>query len=173
MDNFKEQLVEKIPTRADKTTKVMIMVFGFLMGIIIMVLSFFYIPALMLISLCLGGGIVYGAFWLSQKYDVEYEYIFTNGEIDIDKIEGRRNRKRLVTLDVKKATDFGVADDSYAVPDENTLVLATSGEDGTVEYYVEANHKSLGKTTLIFTPDEEMLQLVKDALPVKIAKQNK
>lgn len=168
MDSFKEQIVTKIPTPADKMSKALIMLAGVVLGIGVIGITFLIMPAFGIVSFFIGAALIYGAFWLSQKYDVEYEYIFTNGEIDIDKIIAQRSRKRLVTLNLNKATAFGVADKSYSVPDANTLVLASSGEQDSTEYYVEAEHKSLGQTTLIFTPDDDMLELVKRALPGNI-----
>lgn len=165
MDNFKEQIVAKIPTSADRTAKTMTMIGGIVLGIAVVGFSFRFAPAFSFVSIVIGSAIVYGAFWLSLKYDVEYEYIFTNGEIDVDKIIAQRSRKRLVTLKLSKATAFGIADENYVVPEKNTLVLAGSGEEGTDEYYVEAEHRKLGTTTLIFSPDEQMLELVKNALP--------
>lgn len=170
MDSFKEQIVTKVPTSSDKTMKALTLAAGFAVGFLIVMFSFRFVPSFAIISIFFGLAAVYGAFWLTGRYDVEYEYIFTNGEIDVDKITAQRTRKRLVTVDVKKATDFGLADDSYTVPEENTLVLAGSGEEGCDEYYIETEHKSLGRTTLIFTPDEDMLELVKQALPRSIKK---
>lgn len=38
---------------------------------------------------------------------VEYEYIVTNGEMDIDKIIAKRRRKRLITVNARTFERFG------------------------------------------------------------------
>lgn len=43
-------------------------------------------------------GSLYGGYILITNMSVEYEYIVTNGEMDIDKIIAKRRRKRLITV---------------------------------------------------------------------------
>ena len=107
---------------------------------------------------------------LTTKLDVEYEYIFTNGEIDVDKITAQRSRKRLITFRCGSATDFGIADENFSVPEGATQVLACACDDSLTDYYITFNHKNLGLTTVIFTPDDDMLALIKPALPRTLRK---
>ncbi len=51
------------------------------------------------ILLCLAA--FYGGIMLTKKLNVEFEYIFTNGEIDIDMITAKSERKRMETFNVK------------------------------------------------------------------------
>ena len=52
--------------------------------------------------LLIDAAIVYGVYILVTHFDVEYEYIFTNGDLDIDKIIAKRKRKRMFSLSVKE-----------------------------------------------------------------------
>lgn len=63
-----------------------------------------FIGALAFLILC---GAIYGAYWLISGMSIEYEYILTNGEIDVDKIIAQRKRKRLVTVSAKTFEAFG------------------------------------------------------------------
>ena len=98
------------------------------------------------------------------------EYIFTNGEIDVDKITAQRSRKRLITFRCGSATDFGIADENFSVPEGATQVLACACDDSLTDYYITFNHKNLGLTTVVFTPDDDMLELMKPALPRTLRK---
>lgn len=173
MDNFKEQLVKKTPSGKDKVSKIMVLLMGFSLGALVVFITLGFFQSFVPIGFLIGLGILYGAFLLSLRFDVEYEYIFTNGEIDIDKIIAQRSRKRLVTVKVSSASDFGVADDNYQVDNNKTLVLASEASADCTDYYIEFNHRDLGETSLIFTPDEDMLELVESSLPRKIKSQLK
>ena len=52
--------------------------------------------------------IFYVAYRINTSFDVEYEYILTNGELDIDKITNKRRRKRLMTIHCKSFTAFAI-----------------------------------------------------------------
>ena len=140
MDSFKEQIVRKIPTTKDRTMKFLIMTAGIFLAAGILLFSFFYLPMVAAFSLFIAIALIYGAFYLAQRFNVEYEYIFTNGEMDVDKIIAQRSRKRLVTIKMNTATDFGIADDDYTVDGDRTLVLASSNDADDTDYYIEFNH---------------------------------
>jgi len=96
--------------------------------------------------------------------DCEYEYIFTNGSLDIDKIIGKRSRKRLVSAECENFTSFGMLKNAPAAADGITTVLASDGT-GEGEYYADFKHSSAGNVRLIFTPDEEMIKVITSAIP--------
>lgn len=47
-----------------------------------------------------------GGVWLLGNFNIEYEYILTNNDLDIDKVIGKRKRKRMISLDVSTAEAF-------------------------------------------------------------------
>ena len=47
-------------------------------------------------------GLGYGAWWLTSKLNVEYEYIVTNGTMDIDKIVNKSSRQRISSFELDK-----------------------------------------------------------------------
>ena len=46
----------------------------------------------------------YGAYLIISMQDVEYEYILTNSEMDIDKVMSKKARKHIVSFDMKDVT---------------------------------------------------------------------
>lgn len=164
MDSFKEQIIKKQTTKNDRMRKLSIMVgsVALAFAIIFFVLS---VPRWAVIGIFLACLCIYGGFYLIQNLNIEYEYIFTNGDIDIDKIIAQRSRKRLVTIKVNDATSVGIVDDNFSVSDGRTLVYASACDPEMTDYYIDVNHKSLGETTVIFTPDEDMLRMIKTHLP--------
>lgn len=165
MDSFKEQIVKRIPSKSDKMSKIVWMVAGVALALGLVFFSIAFAPVYAVVSVVLGGFAIYGGYWMGCRTDVEYEYIFTNGELDIDKIIAQRTRKRLITMKFGSAEDFGMADDKYIVAENKTLVEASANNDEYQDYYVEFNHKQYGETAIIFSPDDDMLELIKTALP--------
>ncbi len=101
MDVFLEYLLDKKSTSADILKKVGIVIAAFVvMLIVINVFALFGQFMLTYVPLALAA-IVYGAYVLMRNFNIEYEYIFTNGELDIDVIKSRKVRKRLTSLSTK------------------------------------------------------------------------
>ena len=93
MDNFYEQLENTEKTTKYKMLKGTMYVFG--------VIALLCLSAVLIIPCVISFIIAIGAFFLKRKAYVEYEYVFTNGVIDIDAIYEQRKRKRLVSFDAK------------------------------------------------------------------------
>lgn len=166
METFKEQIVRKLPDKNDQMKKTLI-ILATAVVILVCFILLMYTPV-GLMGVVLAGLAAYGGYYLITSLLVEYEYILTNNEIDIDKISAQRSRKRLATVDLNVATDFGEADDSLRVGDNETLIKADANDPEQKNYFIRLNHSTLGDTVLLFSPSEEMLELVKQNLPRKL-----
>lgn len=152
MDRFSEQLVER---QGDKQT-------AFLKGLIVAV-DILVISLITLVTIWSGLIIspiwllvVAGAIWLAvymwKGLNTEYEYIVTNDDLDIDKISGKRKRKRLISVDLKSVDDFGpYLNETDLNPDVTVLADDGSGYD---MWYIFIETESTGKIAIIFNPDE-------------------
>lgn len=162
MDNFAEQLVKKNETSSDKTRRLLMTVGGTAGTVILAVFGFLTLgnPVLSFLGFILAVGAGYGTFFLVQSSHVEYEYAFTNGELDIDKIIAKRKRKSLLSIEVNKFTDFGKYSDDLEETAEMTVVIS-SDNIASHEYYADFQHESYGLTRLVFSPDDRMLENIK------------
>lgn len=163
MEIFKEQIVRKLPDKNDQIKKVLIIVATLVVALLCFLLLFGTVWGFM--GIVLAGLAVYGGYYLLTGLMVEYEYIITNGEIDIDKITAQRSRKRLATVKLSTATEFGEANDSLNIGENVTFIKADANDPAQTNYYIRLNHSTFGETVLLFTPNEEMLELVKESLP--------
>ena len=168
MDNFAEQLIEKHSTKADKTRNMISLIIGIILSVFFIVTSILTIGS--------GGffaflGIILAVFSISMTYinqrnnKVEYEYTFTNGDLDIDKIIAKSKRKEMISTQISKFTAFGKYD--LNVPEETddmTIVYATDNIESH-EYYADFQHEEYGKTRLVFCPDERMMDNINNFLP--------
>ena len=64
-------------------------------------------------GLLLAAGTIYGGYYLFQRLNREYEYIYTGGEVDIDVIYGRSKRQRLITVKPRQVEFMGKASQYY------------------------------------------------------------
>lgn len=94
MDNFAEQLVKKNETASEKTKRTLITVLGIVGTLIFVALGILTLgnPLLSLLAFLLAVAAGYGTFTVVQSSYVEYEYAFTNGELDIDKIIAKKKQ---------------------------------------------------------------------------------
>lgn len=163
MDTFNEYLVKKKPSKSDNIQKMFIGI-----GATFLALALFFAATGFLnsmgIGLILSAAALYGGYYLMSNMEIEYEYIVTNGEVDIDKIIGRKKRKRLVTINAKDFTAFGEYKTIMHNPSNiNTTIMAHDGEIENA-YYAEFNHGTLGQTRLIFSPNDKIIAGIKPYL---------
>ena len=167
MDVFLEYMVKKQTTGGEIVLKVVYA----LLAALLLVGSFFLAPflgAFSMIATLIGFGAVFGAYYLITSMNVEYEYIITNGEMDVDKIIARRRRKRMLTANARKFDEFGayrhdaMAQKSYA----NRVYACVSPQDPG-NYYAVFNHPTLGQTLLVFTPNDRVLEGLRSFIPRK------
>lgn len=171
MDVFFEQIVAKRSTGVDVAKKI-----GIVFAAIILVLLFTFIlpgfrvaegilgmigQVFSMLGLLLAVGAVYGAYYLISGMNIEYEYILTNGEIDVDKIIARRKRKRLVTVDTRTFTEFGLYKSVPSVDSNVTVIMACSSVEAPNTYYGICDHSKFGKCMLVFNPNEKILNHAK------------
>lgn len=153
MDNFYEQLVTTQKTPAYSTANGATYVLGFL-GLINLG-SFNLIPAVFFIA------IAAALFFYKKKLYREYEYDFTNGDIDIDVIYEMKSRKRLIS--------FNVRDIELLAPVESDPVKSFSNKPEKVMKLYPSNSKEkvytamvtggTNRVQIIFVPNEKFVDM--------------
>ena len=91
-DFYTEQLIKKKTDGRDIAIKVLL--------IVLTVISFFIaflMPLLILVPIVL----IVADVFLFRRMDVEYEYIYINGDLDIDKVMHKERRKHMLSVNVK------------------------------------------------------------------------
>ena len=116
-----------------------------------------------LIMLLVSAGIVVLMFLYKDRAKVEYEYSFTNGNLDFAKVFRQVRRQELGSMDVRKVTACGhVAHESFQrylsmkdVEKKNWFL----NRDGNrfYFYYVKDNKKHM----IIIEPSEEMVEMIR------------
>jgi len=171
MDNFSEQLVKRQRTSSDNVKRTVVIFGGIAVTLLLLAVSVAFLGSLIsILGFLLAVAAVYIIVTTIQSLDVEYEYTFTNGELDVDKIIAKRKRTELITAEVRKFTAFGKYTDDIPETDDMTVVL-TSDNIASHEYYADFAHEEYGSTRLVFSPDERMLENISKFLPAKLRNQ--
>lgn len=162
MDSFKEQIIKKENTKKDSTMRFLI-TFACVALCFAVIMFTMMLNGFLPLAVFISGVIVYGGVYLMQNLNLEYEYIFTNGDLDIDKVIAARSRKHLATIKVNDTTDIG----EYNGSDNGnkTVIMASAMNAEITDWFMDVKHPDLGDVRLIFTPDDDMLRVIKTHLP--------
>ena len=170
MEVFIEYLVQKHSDSKTTLTKAGIIVAAIVLCLILFI-ACVNIEFIRFLYVFFVAGIVYGAWYLITSLRLEFEYILTNNEMDVDKIIAQRRRKRLVTVDFKNIEIMAPKTDKYKRDfDPNgikTVVHAETG-DPKDEYFVKFSSEKTGMTLLFFNPDDRIISGARHASPRKV-----
>ena len=156
---FKEQIVKRKPNRKDSLKRT-----GLILGVIVITLiSFGTIPGFAPFIMMAAG---FGAWFLMSFLNVEYEYAFTEGELDIDAIYNRSRRKRVFSARVNEIEIMAHVSDDMRKGDFNGAMETrdySSGEvtDNTYAFMINYRGKRL---KVIIEPNEVMLKAMASVL---------
>ena len=168
MDTFLEYLMKKKTTGREMLIKFGIVVLAvILMFIVFTVLV--SIPFLSSLSLLGAVGVVYFAYIFLRNFDLEYEYIFTNGELDIDAIKGRKVRKRIASVSCKNIELMAPIDDgNFKREFENESIIKKFDAvyDASKGGIYGVIYSDMGETRLIkFQPPQNLVEAMKKYNP--------
>ncbi len=160
MDVFFEQIIG-----IKKTGKTILAFSGIWALAALLILFLFFTNLLGGLTLILCFGIGYGAYWLSSKLNVEFEYIITNGTMDIDKITNKSSRKRILSFELSKVTrleKYNSVAVSNISPKE--IVFACNQNDENA-YFMNAERNGKGNVNLVFSPNDKIKSAIEKFAP--------
>ena len=157
MDVFVEQIVAIKKTGKDFAAYVGIV----LLALILMLIAYLFLTS---IFIAVAAAVIFGAFKLILKLNVEYEYIVTNGTMDIDKIIAKSSRKRMISFDVssiQRVEKFtGILPNN--IEKDCFFACNKNDENAFVVYYKEEGKH---QQSFVFAPNEKVREAIKSVLP--------
>ncbi len=162
MDTFNEQIVKINNTPKTIALKVLIWIAA-IMGCGVLV---YFIKIMGALAAVVAFLLFKGAVKLSGLLNIEYEYILTNGELDVDKIIAQNSRKRLFTIDCKEIEAIGKYRAGMKL--NGKLFMCCNEKDEA--YYIVARNKQGEQICLVFAPGEKLKNGIKIFLPRFIQK---
>jgi hypothetical protein len=158
---YAEAGVKRKDTAASMGLKVL-MIIGVIIAVFFLVAGSFWSY--------IGVVIIVGVFFLFPRLNVEYEYVFVDGQIDFDKITGKTKRKTLLRIDIDQI-EIMAPIGSHALDNFNNIrtevrnYSSLSKESKTFVIIANADNRKL---RIIFEPSEKMLTMIKQKSPRKI-----
>jgi len=165
MDTF----IEKIIVRK-KTAKDYLMIVGALLGGLILFFALQLVSFLRPFFIIVAAAIVYFIYQVVIGRNIEYEYIVTNGDLDIDMIIAQRRRKRIFSANCKDFDIVAKLKGGYndrRVSDVSKKIEAVSSIDSDDVYFATLMYKG-ERTAVLFEPDDRMLKSFKIFIPRKV-----
>ncbi len=162
MDVFVEQLVTRNMKKSEFILKMVLFAFCGLFSGILLLLALSS-PIMLPLYVLIIAGVIFLAYYLGGKLNIEFEYCLTNGLFDVDVITNKKSRKRIASFECKSVEDFGKYDANAQYGYSKQIMVANA--DAEQLYYFIYSSKENGKVLLIFEPNEKMLKGLKRCLP--------
>jgi len=164
-DTFNEQLVKKSKSKQDIFLRVLMIV----AGVVLTLLAITMFPSLGPILIIVIWFLVYLGM---SFFNVEYEYSFTNGELDIDCIYNKSRRKRVFSCIIKDAEIFCHINDTenqgkFGGVKETKKFGSGVINDNTYMFLITDKGQ---QTKVIFEPNAKMLTSISRYLSPRIMK---
>ena len=159
-DVYYEVMVEKKKVPFMKTVQIMFAVIA----------GFFFLAMLigMWWGLILGAAFAVSSYFLKMFGDIEFEYLYIDKELQIDRILAKNKRKRMETLDLRELEVLAPIRshelDRYRNRDMKKADYSSGDESHNAQkYMLVVNNKQI-----IFEPTEEMVKTIRNFAPRKV-----
>jgi hypothetical protein len=161
-DLYREVLVKRKTTGANQAKKVgliALIVLGVLAGLV-------FWPALIVAAAA-----AVASYFIIPKLDVEYEYLYVNGDLDVDAIYSRQKRKRVAEYHVEEleilAPENSHALDSFRSRKEIKIRDFSSGEPQ-AKAYVMVMNKEKGQEFVKVELEDAIISDIRRMAPRKV-----
>lgn len=159
-DSYKEILISRKTPMRDTVLKGLLIAATALCFIVGLVMPLFLIGAIALGILC---------YFKVPKFDVEYEYLYVNGELDVDAIYSKQKRKRLGSYDMAELEVLAPSESHALDPYRGKLKIKDyTSLDPQKKSYLLIFNKDKGQEMVKFELDDEVLQDIRRIAPRKV-----
>ena len=165
MDTFFEQIVTIKKSGKVTIIAAAVWLFAFFIAAFIFVSGILSGPLAAIIII----GIGYGAWWLTSKLNIEYEYIVTNGSMDIDKIINKSSRVRVSSFELSRVERIEKYNPNLlqSVSKENIVFACNQGDENA--YLMVASREDTKVNYVVFSPNEKVKNAIIKFVPKFIA----
>ena len=162
-DLYSEYLVKKKPTALDAVIK-----YGLIILTVLAALAGLFVSPVILVLAVIFGVVSY---LVIPKTDIEYEYLFVNGELDIDMVMAKTKRKKVNTFDLREADLIAPVNSqrmAYYNNNSKLKILDYSSGDESHRRFAVIIRADGDTCKVIIEPDDTMAQAIKNSAPSKV-----
>ncbi len=164
MDTFFEQIV-----RIKKTGKAVAAILGIWILALFLCAALILFPVLRALTLIIICGIFFGAYKLSSLFNIEYEYIITNGTLDIDKIINKSSRKRILSFELTNVSRIDKFNAGMLNSMNQKEITFACNPDDPNAYLMVAEREGKPSVYLVFSPEERLKGAIVKFVPKYIS----
>ena len=166
MDVFFEQIIEIKKTAKDY---ILLAALWLLVLAVAAAIMFFVFPFIGPIALFPILAIGFGAYKLSMTFFIEYEYIITNGTLDIDKIIAKNSRKRMASFEISNVESLSKYNPQKKASGNYERVVFACNKQDPNAYEMIISKEGIGKQYIVFSPNDKIKGAIVKYLPKYIA----
>lgn len=160
-DFYTEQLVKKQTTMKDVFIKALLVAVA-----IVSVFVVLMFPVALIVPVVVIAAVVF----LIRRLNVEYEYLYVNGDLDIDKIMNKAKRKRVFSANIDNFELLAPEGAEALNQFRNARVVDYSSGSADGRRYVLVVAENGQVTKLVFEPNDEIIEGVFLMAPRKVIK---
>ena len=161
-ESYVEHMVARKPNPLAGAAKIL----AYALAVILFFLGFFgnywlLLPAVILLLL---------GYFVIPQLNLEFEYLYLDKEITIDKIIDKQKRKHVMTVDLNKV-EFLAPYTSHEFDSHKARKVMEKDVSGRIpgsRPYGMLYHDEKGDSIIIFEPNEEMLKAIRTVFPRKV-----
>ena len=169
MVTYKEHIVKKKKTKKDVLIYILTPIACILLAYFIPSILINLIPFLSFLIPLVWVGAIYGAVMIIAGRNVEFEYLLVDSDLDIDRISNKSRRKRLISLYRKEIIAVAPIGSSNLPHNWKQMEKIDACESPEApDTYVVAVRQSDKERAVLFSPTEEMLEIMDRRNPGKV-----
>ena len=165
-DVFIEEIVKKKKEGRDWVFAILVGTFCAVIAVASIFLGLFFPFFLVLAAL----SVYFGYFFISRRWQVEYEYSLTNDLLDIDMIYAKRSRKRLLSTSCKNIDSLGPYNPEEHIHKKYAKTYyCCTGLKADNLWYIVSRGSSEGNSLYVFNASERMLEGLRSQIPYQMS----
>lgn len=158
-DYYTEQLVKRKSPGIAKVLKALLIAIT-----VLALLMVLFIPVALIIAVIL----VIVDFFLFQRMDLEFEYLYVNGNLDIDKIMSKSRRKKVFEMEISELEVIAPAGAPELRPYQGVKTFNFGSGMPNAKVYEMIVVQNGDKKKIIFEPNEVILDGMRMLAPRKV-----
>ena len=158
-DFYTEQLVKRKASMGTMVAKAALIALT-----VVSLLSFFLFP----LGILFFGIMIVAAIFLFRQLDLEFEYLYVNGDLDIDKIMAKQKRKRVFQTNVSELEVIAPTGSAELNAFQNIKAHNFSTMNPDHKTYTMVVVKNGQKEKIIFEPNQTILEGMRMLAPRKV-----
>lgn len=161
-----ETYVEWLVKKKTPSYMAFLKILTIMLAVCFIVVGFVFLPALLI-------GLIFGvaAYFIYMNADLEYEYLYVDKELTVDKVMAKSKRKRVAAFELDKMEIVAPVRswhlDNYKNRNDKTVDYSSGEEkqpDRRYVFYYDGQQK------VIFEPNEDMIKAMQMVAPRKVFK---